>query len=269
LRCIERRLFPDQGLPFEVDGGIRQYVHPSNEFEYLLLKGGKYQPSLNQFMCQNLIAGDSVAIAGISFGQQVVLASRAVGPSGKVIGIDPSPTALLRARMNLSLNNLGNNVRLVSAGLGDHSTCLPIAAMTTASINHGSFIKQQGELPFYVIVETLPKILEHLQIKKLNMLLLDVIGFEMHVLKGLESRILPNVMTVAIHPWALDQSKTTMQDYAQSLECLGYRCSTLEGTPAESAQSLLGCQLVAVRNDCPSPRWLEKNVGRPLGVWNT
>src|SRR6516162_10031609 len=69
LRWMERRLFPDRGLPFDVDGGIRQYINPDNEFEYLLLKGGQYQVSLNQFMRQNLNQGNSVGIAGISFGQ--------------------------------------------------------------------------------------------------------------------------------------------------------------------------------------------------------
>ena len=139
---LNARVFPDHGLPFEVAGGICHYLHPGNQFEYLLLRGENYQASLKLFHAlQNLNQGDIVAVAGISFGQQVILASQAVGATGCVVAIDPSPNALLRTRMNLTLNSPTANVRLVS--------CWPRrASYNSCHRNH-----DQWRCPFRIIYQ--------------------------------------------------------------------------------------------------------------------
>jgi FkbM family methyltransferase len=268
-RWIERRLFPEQGIPFEVEGGIRLYLHPRFRAEDQLLRRRKYQPSLCQFMRQNLNAGDIVAIAGVSFGHQVIIASQSVGASGSVIAIDPSPAALVRAHANLVLNSIDANVKLVSAALGDRSAAIPLGASPENDVQAGSFIKHPGSLPFTVLVESLPSLFQRLGVARMDTLILDVIGFELRVLRGLAAPLLPKLMTVSIHPWVLENTKATLADHTAILESLGYCCWTLDGLPADSVQTLRGCQLVAVREDSHVPRWLEKYPTMPLAVFDS
>src|SRR3954449_2177703 len=54
VRWIERRLFPSEGLPFDVGGGIRLYLHPRSDVEARLLRRQEYQASLNRFLEQNM-----------------------------------------------------------------------------------------------------------------------------------------------------------------------------------------------------------------------
>jgi FkbM family methyltransferase len=268
VRWIERRLFPSEGLPFDVGDGVRLYLHPRHEVEAKLLRRQPFQASLNQFIKQNLGAGDVVAIAGVSFGHQPILASRAVGPTGCVVAIDPAPRALLRAQMNLSLNGAGDNVRLVSAALGDEAAAVPMKVTAEDDVQSASLVKPAGSLPVYVLVESLPSILRRLGLARLDVLILDVIGFELPVLRGLEAPALPRLMSVSVHPWVLERTGKTLQDHTALLAGMGYRCYTLDGSPADSVASLRGCQLVAVRGD-RQPCWLDKDPSVPLGVFDS
>src|SRR5262249_42632626 len=108
LNLLERTIIPEEGIPCETDGGVWMYLHPRKCWERHLLSGGRYHPGLVHFMRMNIRAGETVAIAGISFGQQVIVASRAVGARGRVITIDPHPAALMQARNNIALNELPN-----------------------------------------------------------------------------------------------------------------------------------------------------------------
>jgi FkbM family methyltransferase len=267
-RWIERRLFPDQGLPFQVEDGIHLYLHPRYEVEYKLLHRRQYQASLCRFMRQNLSSGDIVAIAGVSFGHQTIIASKAVGTSGSVIAIDPSPGALIRTHSNLLLNSVGGNVKLVSAALGDQPAAVPMRPTLENDVQGGSLIKQAGSVPFTVLVENLPSLFLRLGVLRVDTLILDVIGFEIPVLRGLRAPLLPKLMTLCIHPWVLQNTRTTLADHKTLLESLDYGCWTLDGTPAESAQTLRGSQLVAVHKNAPVPRWLEKDPTVPLGVFD-
>src|SRR5262249_23202877 len=267
LRQLDRILFPDQGIPFEIDGGIRMYLHPRGAWEHHLLKGGQYQPNLHRFMQLNVKAGETVAIGGISFGQEVILASKVVGASGRVIAVEAHPAALVRTRQNIGLNDLPNNISLVGAALGEQSTIAPISAIVKDHVGEGSLIKPSEDCPYYVLVDTLPAILQRLGIDKLDVLFLDVAGFDLPVLRALQTTFLPKLMTVTVHPWIVARLGINLEHYHQELRRIGYSCFALDGHRAESISDLRECQLVGVRNGAPQPVWLEPDPTIPGGVW--
>jgi FkbM family methyltransferase len=267
LGLLERTIVPDEGIPSETDGGVRMYLHPRRYWERHLLSGGQYHSGLTHFIRMNIRAGETVAFAGISFGQQVIVASRVAGAHGRVVGIDPHPAALMQARNNIALNELPNNVFLVCAALSDHSAILPMSATVLDHVGEGSFIKPAGSFPYYVPVDTLPAVLGKLNIDALDMLFLDVIGFELPILAALEAPYLPRLITVAVHSWVCRQMNLTLLDYQNRLVELGYECSTLEGTPTNDVCDLRECQLVALKNGAATPAWLSHDPSIPTGVW--
>src|SRR5262245_65746531 len=96
ISCIEKLIFPDNGLPCLTDGDIWMRLHPKEYWEAHMLKGGHYHSAIRRFMENNLKQRDIVVIAGVSFGQQVILASRIVGERGRVVAVDPHPAALIQ-----------------------------------------------------------------------------------------------------------------------------------------------------------------------------
>ena len=266
LHLIEQ-LLPERGIVCATDGDVWMYLHPRRQWERHLLKGGKYHPGLCHFMRLNLHAGDTVAIAGISFGQQVIVASRAVGESGWVVGVDPHPIALAQTRENIALNTLPLNIRLVAAALGEQRAVLPISGVIAAHVGEGSLIKPTDSLPYWVTVDTLPTLLRSLGIEKLDALFLDVIGFELPVLNGLSAPYLPRLMTAVVHPWVAQQTGLSLHNYQNKFAELGYSSWTLDGQSPNSMQDLRECQLIGVRNGSPAPAWLGCDPEIPGGVW--
>ena len=267
LRHLEQLIFPERGLPFETHGGIRMYLHPRFEWERHLLRGGTYQPGLCRFIKTNILPGETVAIAGIGFGQQIIIASRATGSNGYVVGIDPHPAALVRARDNIALNNHPDNIKLVSAALGERRAMLPLSGVVIGHVGHGSLIKPANDLPYQVVVESLPQLLQGLGIGKLDVLFLDVIGFELPILSALEPPYLPRLMTVVVHPLVCAQMTLTLQNYQDRLAALGYGYWTLDGRQPNEIGDLRECQLVGVINNTAPPIWLERDPSIPGGVW--
>src|SRR5262249_3422481 len=138
LHHIEKWIFPEVGIPFATSCDVYMYLHPRNVWEYHMLKGGSYHAGLCKFMQSNIHPQEVIAIAGVSFGQQLIIASRATGAAGLVIGIDPHPAALARARQNITLNGKLDNIHLVASALGEQTAILPICGSLTHHVGEAS-----------------------------------------------------------------------------------------------------------------------------------
>jgi FkbM family methyltransferase len=259
------RLIPRSGIEADTVQGIRMRLDPWRSWERHLLRGGTYHPSLNRFIETNLRSGDIVAIAGISFGQQIIIASRCVGSNGIIIGIDPHPAALSRCRDNVLLNSIPANVRLVAAALGERTALAPLRAEIGDHVGEASLIKESGTLPFHVPVITLSDALRFLGVSRLDGLILDVIGYELPVLAGIEERYRPRIITLVGHQWVANQLGLSLKDYQAALHAIGYATHAMDGTDPAQFSDLRECQLVAHRG--ATPHWLVRDPSIPGGVW--
>ena len=98
VRALARTVIPENGIAVSVGEGVSLYLHPRDWIEYLLLRGNPYEPLTLQFLRANLLPGDGAVLAGVNFGLHVAVAASAVSESGRVVGVEPQPAALLRAR---------------------------------------------------------------------------------------------------------------------------------------------------------------------------
>jgi hypothetical protein len=134
-------------------------------------------------------------------------------------------------------------------------------------VRGASFTHPLDDAPFYVLVTTLPAVLQKLHITRLNALFLDVIGYEPQVLKAISvSSYRPRFITVAVHPIVCKNTGTTFADFRCLLTEMGYALWTMDGQDANDASDLLECQLVAAKVD-DAPVWLKYNPTLPRGVW--
>jgi FkbM family methyltransferase len=84
--------------------------------------GQFYEPDISRLMLQVLRKGDAVFDVGANCGYFTLLAATLVGPSGKVIAIEPAPACIERLEANIRRNALSNVVvldRVAAANEGD------------------------------------------------------------------------------------------------------------------------------------------------------
>jgi FkbM family methyltransferase len=136
-----------------------------------------YEPFMKDAV--KLRPGDVFVDVGAHVGKYSFFASRQVGDSGMVIAIEPHPKNMVNLKKGLRLNGLVNVVAVQKA-------CSNYRGMGLLKENELSAkheLVQEGN-GVGVDVDTLDGILESLQVKRVNMVKVDVNGCEYEVLIG-------------------------------------------------------------------------------------
>jgi len=197
--------------------------------ERILLSGEGYEPYTLAFLKENLGPGDCAVLAGVNFGAHIAVAAVAVGPTGRVIGIEPQPAALLRAHDNLVLNGLADRVRLVAAALGADEAFVHMP--WSSSENPGAvsiFDEGQG---LFVPVVPMSRLLIAASETSPKLLLLDVQGYEKFVLQGISASSVPPIAVVEFDPEFLEKAAVTADNLCDTMKELGYELSDVFGQP--------------------------------------
>lgn len=247
VRALSRLVIPDTGVVASAGHDLRLHLHPRDWIEYLLLRGTAYEPLTLDFLRANLQDGDAALLAGVNFGLHVAVAAQAVGPNGRVVGVEPQPAALLRARRNLQLNQLERQVHLVAAALGDSRQIAPMAWSNPANAGAASLL-DDGD-GFSVPVIRLEEVLPHLGHRPFRILLLDVQGYELNVLRGIDLRQGPEIAVVELDPEFLARSAATADEVVAPLLSVGYRLFDVSGQSVDLpiTQDLIERNVIAVK----------------------
>lgn len=151
-----------------------------------LLIDGVYELDATEFLLSRLRVGSVFIDIGANIGVLTVPAARKVGPTGVVLAIEPSPSIFPYLKHNVTLNGLGN-VRLSQCAAFDQDKyMIPFYEAPLESFGMGSLAAQFHDNPVTVPAQTLDHILEEHQIVRVDVLKVDVEGFESAVFRGAE-----------------------------------------------------------------------------------
>jgi FkbM family methyltransferase len=120
---------------------------------------------------------------GTSLGEVCMTAAGLVGPQGMVYAFEPDPISFRKLTGNLALNRFGN-IFASNLGLGDRPAT---RQMVVDPGNRGSSRVQRHPAPgesFSIHIETLDSFVAQRELQRLDVLKVDVEGFELSVLKG-------------------------------------------------------------------------------------
>ncbi|HBL25847.1 MAG TPA: hypothetical protein DD490_03325, partial [Acidobacteria bacterium] len=253
VRWLGRAVLPEVGIVAPIHGELRLCLHPRDWIEYLLLRGDAYEPCTLHFLEANLRPRDGAILAGTNFGLHVAVAARAVGESGLVLGVEPQPEALLRARHNLRLNGLLSRVRLVQAALGREKRLAQMAWSATENPGTASLL-DPGD-GFVTSLQPLDAVKELLGAAPFRLLLLDVQGFELEALKGLHLAEGPELAVVELDPEFLTRAGTPAEAVVERFTAAGYSVTDLHGNPPLNLLSLPERNFVAVKSPSVQVHW--------------
>lgn len=166
--------------------------------------------------------GQAVLDVGANYGHFTMAAAAAVGPQGRVLAVEPNPAAYARLACHVALNRL-DQVRTLQIGLSDAPGELELFV---PGINSGEASFAPG--PYDNVrrvtcpVQTGDMILSG---QAVDFIKIDVEGFELNVLQGLQDTLAqgaPLILTevVARH---LARAGATIADLQAHLTALGYR----------------------------------------------
>jgi len=215
----------------EVDG-LRVWVDPASNVGSRLLAEGCYEAPLSECVTRLLQPGDTFCDVGANEGWFSILASKSVGPAGRVIAIEPQARLWPVILENTSLNRAAN-VTLqpfaTAAQEGEADIRLYPSVNTGASSLGGA--KRRCETMQRVSVLTLARLIEGAGLARIDLMKIDVEGFELEALRGAGDHLGTTIrrIVVEIHDAQLAARGESVDHVKALLTGRGYRTRTVAG----------------------------------------
>jgi FkbM family methyltransferase len=184
-----------------------------------------------------LCPGDTYLDVGSHFGLYALAAAALVGTSGSVVAFEPTPASASLVRRNVTLNGLGNRVRLEEAAVTDRPGTVSFTASGTSSQNALSTIA-----PFKGSSAARPDTLHvravaldaYFDPKRRTVAKIDVEGAELLVLRGARALLAsPARVFVELHAWGwqgVEQGWAELQEIAAAA---GRSIVAVDGRPID------------------------------------
>lgn len=232
--------------PVAVDGGLSMELDPGEWTQIDLLTNGIIEPITSKLIQDLLPKGGTFIDVGAHVGFHTINAAKSVGRGGTVIAIDPQPYNCERILRNCLINDIENAVVHVAA-VGNQDGFV-VLQNQRASDKARLTLRDSGvndcQQKFVVPIRRLGSIIRDAGLTRVDVLKIDVEGFEDEVLRGLEhsSGLVQNVVFEMLEP-----SSKVAKDAASLLLEGGFVLKTLTGAPWQVGDTCIEGNVLAQR----------------------
>jgi FkbM family methyltransferase len=200
-----------------------------NEDDMRAMLTQSYDITLCDYLRKHLVAGDTVLDVGANVGYISAIAASCVGTFGEVHGFEPLPECFARLRVLRDLNP-DMHFFFNQTALGENAGVVPISYDPKGDSRNATLVprKSLAEL-IQVPVNRLDEyILQNIgSPQRIKIIKIDVEGFEVPVLRGLERFLAetscrPSIIC-EIKPWEVKNIGYTLKDFDQYMKKFAYR----------------------------------------------
>ena len=172
------------------DEDIAIYTSADNYIEWSIIIDGTYEEEISKMIRISLGAGGVALDIGANIGLQSIRMSQSVGPNGKVYSFEPLEYIQQKFIKNIRLNKI-DNVTLFPFALSNSESQTELK-INKNSWNQGTFTigsTNQGVETQLITIKVADEIPEIKNLQRLDLVKIDVEGFENQVLLGLKQTI--------------------------------------------------------------------------------
>ncbi len=201
---------------------------------------GAFEPSVTKKFLDCIKKGDVVFDVGAWIGYYTLLAAQKVGSDGKVIAVEPHEKNFERLETNIEINKF-SNVVVLNLAVGEESSSGTMLGRKGSSTMNQIFKDGNAPpedenvvlraTPMKLKIETIDNVISNLRIREVNLLLLDVEGYEFFALRGSRTSLLGGIikgLICEIHPLMLHQYGVCETDVMDILQTAGYDVRLLD-----------------------------------------
>ncbi len=211
--------------------GVQLLIDPSVDkgVELSLYETGTYEKGTIQLLNQFLKPGSTFLDIGANIGLMSSIASKIVGTEGKVLAVEANPKTIEILQHNLALNK-AENVSILPFALGSEKGSALLFENWNVNRGGASLLSQDQEVGIEVPMDKLDDIFEN---DKIDLIKIDVEGFELEVLKGgieLLKKQLP-ILIIEVSEQRENEAGVTPKEIANFVRSLGnYKLYKQKGT---------------------------------------
>lgn len=201
-------------------------VDTSDIIQRFLYQFGVWEPHMTAWVSRVLRPGDAFVDVGANIGYYTLLAARLVGPTGRVVAVEPS--LQFRQVMADAIKNAGHrNIRVVGFAAADVSRQATFWLEDPANLGGTTMFRPRSGTPaFTAEARPLAEILTTEDVSRARVIKIDAEGAEAQVIEGLIpllSILRPDAeISVEVTPWALARQGRTPEDALGPLLAVGF-----------------------------------------------
>jgi len=223
------RTFEYQGIKLSLD--IHDYV---SHYLYFGFKDRSHEKLMSLVK-----AGDTVLDVGTNYGSTILQFAKIITENGRAYGFEPDPVNFAICVKNLGLNNF-HHISVENIGLGREEGELTLVVNTESNRGMNRVgVPVGGQEWHKVEMCRLDKWVQQNEIDKIDLIKIDVEGFEMEVLSG-AARVLqmfsPDLF-IELDDDNLRQQGANAKELVEFLETSGYRIAHSETGETVSSRS--------------------------------
>jgi FkbM family methyltransferase len=189
---LRRRGYSELCAPSEIlwIASLRVWLHPGNQISRVVAASGQYEPGVCLLLEKLLPRAGVFVDAGANVGLLSLFAARCVGDEGCVYAFEPSRRDYERLTANIALNGLGNTVHSIPCALGDKPARAVLRVADNANSGHNTLGEGFSDTTVSlstlegVAIRTLDDFTRSAGVDRLDVMKVDVEGFETAVLRG-------------------------------------------------------------------------------------
>jgi FkbM family methyltransferase len=211
-------------------GNLTLWLDPASDYGSRVLEEGSYEAAFTSALLGMLKPGDCFVDLGANEGWFSLVASGAVGPSGRVYAIEPQQRLWPVILQNFSLNDR-NNCQLIPHAIGQAEGFIDLilypslntGASTAVAAARRRFFKRQKSRML-----TMTSIIQRYSITKIDVLKIDIEGYELNALRGMGPKLSDGSIStifIELHPAQLKELGQSVEDVVWLLKDSGYRCN--------------------------------------------
>ena len=215
------------GIERNINRTDRLYVVPE-----LYTLSEDYESDVWPVIMGEVHLGDVIADVGANIGLYTIALANRVGSRGRVLAFEPDEANARVLRRHVSLNQVVTQTEVRVQAVGDREGF--ISFLTGQQSESRVSLEANAEHP-QVEVTTLDSVFQH---QKVDILKIDVEGFEAHVLRGAMSLLrdaarAPRVIFVEFHPHAGAKFGLTGESLLELLRSCAYQIFDTAGRPID------------------------------------
>tara|TARA_B110000263_G_C15309128_1_gene512059 strand:- start:3083 stop:3940 length:858 start_codon:yes stop_codon:yes gene_type:complete len=199
----------DSKTAFDIDNGLRIYLELSNPLTWDLVLGKDVEKNVKEEFSQNINVGDTIIDVGAHIGEYTLLGAKLTGTKGSIIAIEPDHEIVKSLKENIKLNGFENCVVFEKA-IGEKVETKNLYKISEADVYgyldpavENKKLKKHSEIE----VTTIDEIVLSNNLNTINLLKIDVEGFEHEVLLGCKNVLEQNKIKkiiIELHPQYLE-----------------------------------------------------------------
>jgi FkbM family methyltransferase len=187
---------------------------------------GQYEPQETALLRHLLGPGMTFVDVGANWGYFSLLAAGLLGPTGRIVSLEPDPRLHALLQANLGHNRMANVTALPLAA-ADHKGILPLVPFDESQGNWGlsRLADQPAATTLSIPTAPLDEVLDDQGIDQVNLLKMDIEGAEDLALRGMAAglaRYRYRFVLLEVHPALLAERGRTFEETVEPLRAAGY-----------------------------------------------